>query len=731
MSEPRKTAKMRVTQRKQETKVSRDDVHYTGPVIILENYTLHGQEGSYLITKAYSTSGGESDLYLCEQDGTNYIAKLYRVGAIDTDKRQKLLDFLKTVSKDGHVMPVVDYGSIGGRVFDILPYYPQGDLSRSGNISYQQLIDVIIPSINAGLHEIHENGFIHRDIKPTNLYMHEGKLIIGDFGIASVACKHSDVYTMGGGGTLGYRAPEIGNYAVDFKSDYFSFGVTIASLYKGSELFKGHNEIAIGNMLARKNLPVDIPIEHKRLQDLINGLITFDIEFRFGYEEVHKWCQGIDVVPHREMVYIRPYKFNGQEFTEPVAFSESLAENWEQAVEHLYRGHIYEYFRREDQHLSLEANKIVEQDCIHDQDLGLFRFLYLLNKGLLLWWKGRRYQDLAEIANLINSVDQIDQDIVQLLKSGALSWRLSQNKKLSEAQQATLEEIRNIDELAGKGYETIAYYLFMFRFLPQEHSAVLQCGRDEAASIDEVFQMVAASPWDLFLFVDDRFYGFLCYLGYQKAALLLHDSMTDNILDNVGNLLNFFDKFVEDKAAVRLFYIQYGPYAHLYWLQQNLHLYSFNGQAAAAVGNNIAGEEISEQMELDQINTCFRRLEELGHELLRLMQNNIFLAAAGINQGTEEDGITTHTAKGFFLYDFYGRNAPLGFADYLLEKAPKQEKTAAQDQVFSATPSERTFYCYSCGIKLPLGYALGEPCSDCAGASEGVSACLDSVDVDK
>lgn len=36
----------------------------------------------------------------------------------------------------------------------------------------------------AGLRHIHERGLIHRDIKPANIFINEGVLKIGDFGLA-------------------------------------------------------------------------------------------------------------------------------------------------------------------------------------------------------------------------------------------------------------------------------------------------------------------------------------------------------------------------------------------------------------------------------------------------------------------------------------------------------------------------------------------------------------------
>lgn len=69
------------------------------------------------------------------------------------------------------------------------------------------------------LSDMHARGFSHRDIKPQNIFLHQGRWCIGDFGIAEVPNKPP--ITMHGEkiGAIHYIAPEMLNDAMGAKGD--------------------------------------------------------------------------------------------------------------------------------------------------------------------------------------------------------------------------------------------------------------------------------------------------------------------------------------------------------------------------------------------------------------------------------------------------------------------------------------------------------------------------------
>jgi serine/threonine-protein kinase len=89
--------------------------------------------------------------------------------------------------------------------------------------------------VASGLHDIHEQNVIHRDIKPNNMkFDRESLLKIFDFGLAR---EDGDAaHTVGFKGTHGFAAPELyagGHVAFTKAVDVYAFAVTAAFLSEG------------------------------------------------------------------------------------------------------------------------------------------------------------------------------------------------------------------------------------------------------------------------------------------------------------------------------------------------------------------------------------------------------------------------------------------------------------------------------------------------------------------
>ncbi len=99
----------------------------------------------------------------------------------------------------------------------------------------------IAEQVAEGLAFAHDNGVIHRDIKPGNIMLlPRGRVKIMDFGIARL--KVSDLKTQLGTrlGTPKYMSPEqIGGGKLDHRTDIFSLGIVLYEMLTGIKLFKG------------------------------------------------------------------------------------------------------------------------------------------------------------------------------------------------------------------------------------------------------------------------------------------------------------------------------------------------------------------------------------------------------------------------------------------------------------------------------------------------------------
>lgn len=106
-------------------------------------------------------------------------------------------------------------------------------LHNHQRVEYYRAIAKLSLRIAEALHDAHENGVIHRDVKPSNLLLdRDGKPYIGDFGMAHIHGDPSLTQTGDRLGTLRYMSPEQarGNALVDHRTDIYSLGATMYEL---------------------------------------------------------------------------------------------------------------------------------------------------------------------------------------------------------------------------------------------------------------------------------------------------------------------------------------------------------------------------------------------------------------------------------------------------------------------------------------------------------------------
>jgi eukaryotic-like serine/threonine-protein kinase len=98
-------------------------------------------------------------------------------------------------------------------------------------------IQVLFDQVLDALHYAHSQGVVHRDLKPHNILIVEGRAVIADFGLGRRFDSDSTTLTVTGdqGGTFGYVAPEqwTGLHAVDESADIYALGSLLFQMVTG------------------------------------------------------------------------------------------------------------------------------------------------------------------------------------------------------------------------------------------------------------------------------------------------------------------------------------------------------------------------------------------------------------------------------------------------------------------------------------------------------------------
>jgi serine/threonine-protein kinase len=140
-----------------------------------------------------------------------------------------------------HILPLFDSGSAGGFLYYVMPFI-QGEtlrsrLDRETQLAVEEAVRIAREVADA-LDYAHRQGVIHRDIKPENLLLHDGRVLVMDFGIAlavSAAAGGRMTETGLSLGTPHYMSPEqaTADKEITPKTDVYSLGSVLYEMLAG------------------------------------------------------------------------------------------------------------------------------------------------------------------------------------------------------------------------------------------------------------------------------------------------------------------------------------------------------------------------------------------------------------------------------------------------------------------------------------------------------------------
>jgi hypothetical protein len=152
-----------------------------------------------------------------------------------------------------YILPLFDSGEVDGLPFYVMPYVQGRSLRDRLKEETQLPLDEalrIATDIGEALAYAHEQGFVHRDVKPANILLDRGHALLADFGIARAVTALAGQRLTESGlivGTPEYMSPEQGSDTarIDGRSDIYALGCVLYEMLAGEPPFTGRTAQAV------------------------------------------------------------------------------------------------------------------------------------------------------------------------------------------------------------------------------------------------------------------------------------------------------------------------------------------------------------------------------------------------------------------------------------------------------------------------------------------------------
>lgn len=212
------------------------------------------------------------------------------------------------------------------------------------------ILQTVLPSVLTGLAAMHDKSIMHRNIRPANIFLAEGKrtaALLGECVTAPPGFDQPAAFEPLERAMADPAGRGVGTPACDF----YALGVTIISLLLGTLPENDNRSTQILDRLERGSYKVFARHLHcsDAMRELLAGLLIDEPASRWSIDDLRGWLAGRRASPpaaRRSRDGMRPYSFLEYDHKSPRTLAFGFSTNRDAAKLSLKKGHLASWLRR-------------------------------------------------------------------------------------------------------------------------------------------------------------------------------------------------------------------------------------------------------------------------------------------------------------------------------------------------------------------------------------------------